>query len=168
MPHGHEQEERWRLCGAVSTIRDKLDKTFRRAAKSSTVSLSQTVESRQGLPKIAGVAKPVKAVDIEINKEGRDARVKKTPEEPSELESELHSATHIPFRAWYFACVASRAKEDLHWRKRGLRLCRRQGTTSYRLTSGSSVTIQLDRRLRHTASLARCLQFSRAKRSVTA
>ena len=43
----------------------------------------------------------VKAADIEISKEGRDARVKKGPAEPSEPESELHSATHIPFRAWY-------------------------------------------------------------------
>ena len=58
----------------------------------------------------------MKAADIEISKEGRDARVKKVPAEPCEPESELHSATHIPFRAWCSACVASRAKEDSHWR----------------------------------------------------
>ena len=34
------------------------------------------------------------------------------------LNGELHSTTHIPFRAWCSACVASRAKEDPHWRKR--------------------------------------------------
>ena len=60
----------------------------------------------------------MKAADIEISKEGRDARVKKGPAEPSEPESELPSATHIPFRAWCSACVASRAKEDPHWRQR--------------------------------------------------
>ena len=91
------------------------------AAKSSTVSpvtLSETVESPQGLLAIADLAKPVKAADIEISKEGRDARVKNASAESSELESDLHSATRIPFRTWCSTCVASRAKEDPHWRKR--------------------------------------------------
>ena len=47
----------------------------------SIVTLSWTVESLQDLPEIA-VAKPVKAADIEISKEGRDPRAKKAPAEP--------------------------------------------------------------------------------------
>ena len=65
------------------------------AAKSSTVSpvtLSETIESPQNLPAIADVTKP--ATDIEISEE-----VKKAPAEPSELESELLSETHIPLGA---------------------------------------------------------------------
>ena len=72
------------------------------AAKSSTVSpltLSETVESPESLRAIADVAKPVQGAGNEISKGDRDARVKKAPAKPSELESELHSATHTPFRA---------------------------------------------------------------------
>ena len=135
------------------------------AAKSSTVSpvtLSETVGSRKGVPAIADVAKLVQAADIEIRKQGRDPRVKKAPAEPSELESELLSATHIPFPAWCSACKASRAKEYPHWRNRTeVRMRRRKGTTSCRFTSGFSATVKLGRRLRRTSawwimSLSRC------------
>ena len=59
---------------------------------------------------IAGVTKPVEA-DIEFSEEGRDAPVKKAPAAPSELESELPSATHIPL----LSLCRLRAKEDPHW-----------------------------------------------------
>ena len=54
-----------------------------------------TVGSPKGLPKIADVA--VKAADMEISEEVRDARVEPVPAEPSEL----RSATHNPFRSWW-------------------------------------------------------------------
>ena len=66
------------------------------------VTLSETVETPKGLPVITDVAKPEQAADNEISKEGRVARVKKARQEPSEMKSELLSATHIPFRAWSF------------------------------------------------------------------
>ena len=78
-------------------------------AKSSTVrlvTLSKTVESPTVFPAIVDVAKPVQATDTAISKEGRSARVKTAPVESSELESELHSATHSPFRDWCPARVA--------------------------------------------------------------
>ena len=59
--------------------------------------MSVAVGSLKRLPSIADVANPVQAADIEISKEGRAARVKKVPTEPSEQESEPHQATHIPF-----------------------------------------------------------------------
>ena len=61
------------------------------AGVSSTVSpvrLSETVESPQGLPAIADLAKPVEAAGVEISKEDRDVRVQKAPAESSELESD--------------------------------------------------------------------------------
>ena len=78
----------------------------------SLVTLSKTVESPKGLPAIADVAKPVQAAEIEIGKEGRAARVKKATAEPSALESELHSATHIPIG------LGAQLAWDPHWRKR--------------------------------------------------
>ena len=125
----------------------------RGAAKSSTVSpvtVSGTVESPQRLPAIADVAQPVKAADVQISGEGRDARVKTAPAEPSKSESVLHSATFIPFWAWCSACVASRALEDPHWRKR-TEDAQEKGTTSYRSTPGSSAAVQLGGRLRRTS-----------------
>ena len=52
----------------------------------SPLTLSETVEFSRGFPAIADVAEAVQA-----------ARVRTTPAEPSMSESELHSATHIPF-----------------------------------------------------------------------
>ena len=82
------------------------------------MTLSETVESPKCVPAIANVAKPVPTADIEFSQEGRAARMTKPSAELDELESELHSATHIPFWAWSPACVASKAKADPHWRKR--------------------------------------------------
>ena len=78
----------------------------------------KTVESPEGLPWLAEVVKHVKAGNVAISKEGRGARVKNARSELVQLEIELHSATHIPFRDWCSACVASRPKEDPHWRMR--------------------------------------------------
>ena len=104
------------------------------------------------IPAIADIVKPVKEADIEFSEEGRDARVKGAPADPSELWSASLSATHIPFRARCSVCVASRAKADPRSRESGLRMGKRKGTTSYRSTSGSSATAQLGRRLRHVGS----------------
>ena len=81
----------------------------------------------------SNVAKAVKVADVEISKEGRDARVKKAPQEPS--------VSEVPSRS---ACIASRAKEDPHWRK-WTEDVQENGTT--RLTQGSSATTQQWRRL---------------------
>ena len=134
------------------------------------VTLSETVESPHRLPPIADVANPVKAADIEVSEDGRDARVKKAPTEPSELESELHSATHIPFRAWCFACVASRAKEDPHWRNRtedaqekGHDIVPFDFGFLGNSTAGEKTAPYLC--MVDHVSLARCLRFSEAKQS---
>ena len=87
-------------CGAdLGPTAYKWSSAPQKSSTLSPVTVSETVESPQGLPTIADVAKPVKAAGIEIIKESRDARVKKAPAEPSELErvalSEKHSVSSL-------------------------------------------------------------------------
>ena len=133
--HGHSA---WNPCYVTFAT---LSTDLRRNSTAASLLLSETVESPNSLLAIAGVADPVQAASIEISKEGRAARVNKAPTQPSALESALHAGTHLLFQSGCSACVASRAKEDPHWRERRMR--RRVGTTSYHLTLGSSAPIRL-------------------------
>ena len=37
---------------------------------------------------------------------------------PSIVEVDKHNATHIPFRSWCPYCVAGKAKNNLHWKRK--------------------------------------------------
>ena len=100
----------------------------------------------------------MKAADTEVSKESRDARVKKAPVETSELESEFAMAQ----LSWHHE------QRKISTGESGLRMRKKKGTTSYRLTSGSSEYSCEKTALYFYMVDARSLQYSQAKPSVTA
>ena len=49
--------------------------------------------------------------------EAHEAKVKPSPEKPTQDEVARHDATHCPYRSWCEVCVAASAREDSHPRK---------------------------------------------------
>ena len=46
--------------------------------------------------------------------EAHEAKIKPSPEKPTQDEVARHDATHCPYRSWCEVCVAASAREDLH------------------------------------------------------
>ena len=80
MLYGHGQQGQSRLRGTTASIIWDILVTNGQVCRKvvnrelSVTSVGDRVKSPQGLPGIADVAKPVKAADIEISKEGQDAQ----------------------------------------------------------------------------------------------
>ena len=49
--------------------------------------------------------------------EAHEAKIKPSPEKPTQDEVARHDATHCPYRSWCEVCVAASAREDPHPRK---------------------------------------------------
>ena len=114
MSCGSEQQWRRSLCGVAAGVWHLLDPDSRvfRKAVDRVVTLSETIEFSARSPDDRRDGHNRERQLTFFNAQRRSS----CPTELSGMEIELHPATHISFKAWCSACVASRAKADPHWR----------------------------------------------------
>ena len=61
-------------------------------------------------------AAEAESTEIDVEEEGRVARMMPDPGQPTMRERKLHNLTHMPFRAWCKNCVQGRGRDIYHGR----------------------------------------------------